>query len=213
MIPSGLDCSRFTMTKFSVLRIYIEDSEDWCIMIYRDFKNKLQKVDDDFRPFRSSEMHENFRLVIIRVGFLKIENKNLVIEVVEELWRFDFISVQKFNFSETFNFCTKRCLNLTSRLKQKFSPKFKVWLILFRILWKVLLPKSKNRNKMSHGFQKLLKRHVSTFLEILYRTVVFLTVFVEEIFKICKNPYVIILQASNSFKKISQKSNIPLKLW
>jgi hypothetical protein len=28
MIPSGLDCSRFTMTKFSVLRIFIEDSKD-----------------------------------------------------------------------------------------------------------------------------------------------------------------------------------------
>jgi hypothetical protein len=30
-------------------------------------------------------MHDNFRLVIIRVGFLKIENKSLVIEGVEEL--------------------------------------------------------------------------------------------------------------------------------
>ena len=36
---------------------------------------------------------------------------------------------------------------------------------------------------MSHRLQKLLKRHVSTFLEIIYRTVVFLNVFVEEIFK------------------------------
>ena len=52
---------------------------------YRDFKNKLQKVDGDFRPFRSSEMHEILCLVIIQVGFLKIENKNLVIIVVEEL--------------------------------------------------------------------------------------------------------------------------------
>ena len=52
---------------------------------YRDLKNKLQKVDSDFRPFRSSEMHEILCLVIIRVRFLKIENKNLVIEVVEEL--------------------------------------------------------------------------------------------------------------------------------
>ena len=52
--------------------------------IYRDFKNKLQKVDGDFRPFRSSEMHEILCLVIIRVGFLKMENKNLVIKVVEE---------------------------------------------------------------------------------------------------------------------------------
>ena len=69
------------------------------LAIHRDFKNKLQKVDGDFRPFRSSEMHEILCLVIIRVGFLKIENKNLVIEVVEELWRFDFISVQKFNLS------------------------------------------------------------------------------------------------------------------
>ena len=33
---------------------------------------------------------------------------------------------------------------------------------------------------MSHRLQKLLKRHVSTFLEILYRTVVFWNVFVEE---------------------------------
>ena len=31
-----------------------------------------------------------------------------------------------------------------------------------------------------HRLQKLLKRHVSTFLEILYRTIVFLNVFVEE---------------------------------
>ena len=167
---------------------------------YRDFKNKLQKVDGDFRPFRSPEMHEILCLVIIRVGFLKIENKSLVIEVVEELWRFDFISVQKFNFSETFNFCTKRFLNLTRKLTKIFSAKFKVWLILFRILWKVLLPKSRNRNKMSHRFQKLLKRHVSTFLEILYRTVVFLNVFIEEIFIIFKNPYVIILQTSDIFK-------------
>ena len=119
-----------------------------------------------------------------RVGFLKIENKNLVIEVVVELWRFDFMSVQKFNLSETFNLCTKQCLNLTRKFTKIFSAKFKVWLILVRILWKVLLPKSKNRDKMSHRFQKLLKRHVSTFLEILYRTVVFLNVFVEEIFKI-----------------------------
>ena len=52
---------------------------------YRDFKNKLQKVDGDFRPFRSSGIHEILCLVIIRVRFLKIENKNLVIEVVEEL--------------------------------------------------------------------------------------------------------------------------------
>ena len=105
-----------------------------------------------------------------------------------ELWRFDFISVQKFIFSETFNFCTKWCLNLTRKLTKIVSPKFKVWLILFRILWKVLLPKSKNRDKMSHRFQKLLKRHVSTFLEILYRTVVFLNGFVEGIFKIYKTP-------------------------
>ena len=54
-------------------------------VLYRDFKNKLQTVDGDFRPFRSSGMHEILCLVIIRVGFLKIENKNLVIEVVEEL--------------------------------------------------------------------------------------------------------------------------------
>ena len=52
---------------------------------YRDFKKKLQKVDADFWPFRSSEMHEILCLVIIRVGFSKIEKKNLVIEVVEEL--------------------------------------------------------------------------------------------------------------------------------
>ena len=56
---------------------------NWCS--YRDFKNKLQKVDGDFRPFRSSEMHEILCLAIIRVGFLKTENKSLVIEVVEEL--------------------------------------------------------------------------------------------------------------------------------
>ena len=129
-----------------------------------------------------SGIHEILCLVIIRVGFLKIENKNLVIEVVEELWRFDFISVQKFNFSKTFNLCTKRRLNLTRKLTKIVSLKFKVWIILFRILWKVLLPKSTNRNKMSHRFQKLLKKLVSTFLEILYRTVVFLSVFVKEKF-------------------------------
>ena len=54
-------------------------------VFYRDFKNKLQKVDGDFRPFRSSEMHEIVCTVIIKVGFLKIEYKNLVIRVVEEL--------------------------------------------------------------------------------------------------------------------------------
>ena len=97
---------------------------------------------------------------------------------------YSIISVQKFNFSETFNLCTKRFLNLTKKLTNIFSPKFKVWLILVRILWKVLLPKSKNRNKMSHRFQKLLKKHVSTFLKILYRTVAFLNLFIEEIFKI-----------------------------
>ena len=48
---------------------------------YRDFKNKLQKIDDDFRPFKSLEMHDILCLVIIRVGFLKMENTNLVIEV------------------------------------------------------------------------------------------------------------------------------------
>ena len=97
---------------------------------------------------------------------------------------------------------------------QKFLARnFKVWLILFQILWKVLLPKSKKRNEMSHRFQKLLKRHLSTFLEILYRTVVFLKVFVEEIFKVFKNSIVIILPPINFFKKISQKSKIPLKLW
>ena len=48
---------------------------------YRDFKNKLQKYDTDFRPVRSSEMHAILCLVIILVGVLKIENNNLVIEV------------------------------------------------------------------------------------------------------------------------------------
>ena len=41
---------------------------------------------------------------------------------------------------------------------------------------------------MSHRFQKLLKRHVSTFLEILYRTVVFLNVFVKENFQNFQKP-------------------------
>ena len=33
--------------------------------------------------------------------------------------------------------------------------KFDVWLILFRIYWKVLLPKLKTRNKMSQTFKKI----------------------------------------------------------
>ena len=71
---------------------------------------------------------------------MKIENKNLVIEVVEKLCRFDFISVQKFNFSETFN---SACKN--NGLRSRFGSKW----MFFEIL-----KTCKNENSVfSRGFE------------------------------------------------------------
>ena len=71
---------------------------------------------------------------------------------------------------------------------------------------------SKKCNKMSHGLHKQLKDCVGRFFRILYRLVSFSLVFVEVILMILKKSYVTNLQPGYIFKKLYQKSKIPLKL-
>jgi hypothetical protein len=52
---------------------------------YRDFNNKLHKVNGVFRPLQCFKRPEILYLIITRMEFLKIENKNLTITQVEEL--------------------------------------------------------------------------------------------------------------------------------
>ena len=70
----------------------------------------------------------------------------------------------------------------------------------------------KKRAKMSHRLLKRLETWVTTFFMILYRLVAFLNISVKGILKILKKSYVSILQSGYIFKKIKQKSKIPLKL-
>ena len=100
---------------------------------YRDFKNKLHKVNGVFRPLQCFTLPEILCSNITRVAFLKIENKKMTIGQVEELWRSRIWKPRKLTIVETFNFCTIRRLNLTSHFTEIFSSKFQVWLILFRI--------------------------------------------------------------------------------
>ena len=100
---------------------------------YRDFKNKLHKVNGVFRPLQCFKLPEILCSIITRVAFLKIENKKMTIGQVEELWRSRIQKPRKLTIVETFNFCTIRRLNLTSHFTEIFSSKFQAWLILFRI--------------------------------------------------------------------------------
>ena len=52
---------------------------------YRDFKNKLHKVNGVFRPLQCFKLPEILCSIITRVAFLKIENKKMTIGQVEEL--------------------------------------------------------------------------------------------------------------------------------
>ena len=70
----------------------------------------------------------------------------------------------------------------------------------------------KKRAKMSHRLLKRLETWVTTFFMILYRLVAFLNISVKGILKILKKSYVSILQSGYIFKKIKQKSKMPLKL-
>ena len=54
-------------------------------IMYRDFNNKLHKVNGVFRPLQCFKLPEILCSIITRVEFLKIENKNLAIVQVEEL--------------------------------------------------------------------------------------------------------------------------------
>ena len=67
IVCRNMNSSECTLTKFvQQLKLISLNQNRWFQMrvFYRDFINKLQKVDGDFRPFRSSEMHEILYLVI-----------------------------------------------------------------------------------------------------------------------------------------------------
>ena len=53
--------------------------------LYRDFNNKLHKVNGVFRPLQCFKLPEILCSIITRVAFLKIENKKLTIGQIEEL--------------------------------------------------------------------------------------------------------------------------------
>ena len=70
----------------------------------------------------------------------------------------------------------------------------------------------KKRDKMSHRLLKRLKIRIGSFFRIFYRMAPFLKISMKGIFKILKKSFVSILQSGYIFKKIKQKSKMPLKL-
>ena len=123
-----------------------------------------------------------------------------------------YLKTSKINYRRNFQFLYYSTPKLDQPLHRNFQLEISSMTHLIPNLMKSSSTELKKRDKMSHRLLKRLKIRLGNFFRIFYRMIPFLKISMKGIFKILKKPFVSTLQSGYIFKKIKQKSKMPLKL-